>query len=189
MWTRWPTRTSLVVQRLRLHTFSTGGVRLIPGRGTKFPPAALPKTCFKKSSGTQVPASSGLPNLRLGRLVSRFPEPLVALGSHADQQGGLSGHQSAQFHRALRSQGPPLAFMPCVTIVKSLVLLPLNLCFVSGVLGTIRRACEQRRTVQCGAHPSLLPHSQALTPDVMSTESWGAHAPRSPLGLKYNTPH
>ena len=63
--------------------------------------------------------------------------------------------------------------MPCVTIVKSLVLLPLNLCFVSGVLGTIRRACEQRRTVQCGAHPSLLPHSQALTPDVMSTESWG----------------
>lgn len=45
---------------------------------------------------------------------------------------------------------------------------------MSRVLGTIRRAHEQ-----CGAHPSLLPHSQALIPDVMSTES-GLHTRESP---------
>ena len=72
--------------------------------------------------------------------------------------------------------------------MKSSVLLLLNLGFVSGVLGTMRRACEQRKSVQCGVHASLLPHSQALTPDVTSTESQGAHAPGSPLGLKHNAP-
>lgn len=71
--------------------------------------------------------------------------------------------------------------------MKSSVLLLLNLGSVSGVLGTMRRACEQR-SVQCGVHASLLPHSQALTPDVTSTESRGAHASGSPLGLKHNTP-
>lgn len=64
----------------------------------------------------------------------------------------------------------------------------MNLGFVSGVLGTMRRACEQRRSVQCGVLPSLQPHSQALTPDVMNTESRGAHTPGSPLGFKHNTP-
>lgn len=113
MLTRWPTRTSLVVQRLRLHTFSTGGVRLIPGRGTKFPPAALPKTCFKKSSGTQVPASSGLSQPQARASCLTVPRALSGPGFTRRPAGRPLGSSVRAVSQALRSQGPPLAFMPC----------------------------------------------------------------------------
>ena len=88
--------------------------------------------------------------------------------------GSFTGWSSPAW-TMLRRAPRLLAFMLCFAVLKFLMILSLNLRFVSKVYGTIKYMHEQRRHVQylC-LPPFLLPHSHIIFTLLMECFPWHA---------------
>ena len=89
--------------------------------------------------------------------------------------GSFTGWSSPAW-TMLRRAPRLLAFMLCFAVLKFLMILSLNLRFVSKVYGTIKYTHEQRRHVQyVWLPPFLLPHSHLVFTLLMVCFPWHAY--------------